>query len=230
MKIQLSLKYVIAFLALTFLIHEAHEIAHTTVGRLICGCWGQRDFNVWNLCEGCPVKNPISIVSTFAGPILSFSIIWLGAYLTGRDKTEQQKAMGFSLIFASTPFARILTASLGSGDEVWGLNYLIENHGAAWIIGLLVVVAITIIPIVKAFKLIENNKRIGWFLLFFLAPTIIDILVVLGILNILLSNGVLSDYWILGSPAIVTVWTILVIGIFFLTKKNIYALSVPTDK
>lgn len=35
MKLKLTLKYVLTFLALTFMMHEAHEIVHTAVGRLI---------------------------------------------------------------------------------------------------------------------------------------------------------------------------------------------------
>lgn len=227
MKLRLSIQYILTFLALTFIMHEAHEIVHTSIGRLICGCWGQRDFNVWGLCEGCSEQNPISIFSTFAGPIFTFIMIWLGAFLIGQEKTDKQKAMGFSLIFANMPFGRILTASFGSGDEVFGLNKLLENYSLAWFIGLLFVLAITIIPLWKAYKLIASRRKITWFLLFFIAPLFIDIIVVLVGMNTLLEKGILSDYWILGSPVIVTVWTIFVTGLFLLTKKNIYRL---TDK
>ena len=52
MKLKLTSQFVLTFLALTFLMHEAHEIVHTSIGRLICGCWGMRDINVWELCKG----------------------------------------------------------------------------------------------------------------------------------------------------------------------------------
>ena len=127
MKLKLTPKFIMTFLALTFVMHEAHEIVHTSIGRLICGCWGQRDFNVWGLCEGCSEQKPYAIISTFAGPIFTFIMIWIGTILISKTKTENQKAIGFSLIFANMPFARILTASMGSGDEVWGLNQLLKN-------------------------------------------------------------------------------------------------------
>jgi hypothetical protein len=225
MKFKLTPQFVLTFLALTFVMHEAHEIVHTSIGRLICGCWGERDFNGWGLCNGCFEQNPISILATFAGPIFTFIMIWIGTFLIGQDKSDRQKVMGFSLIFANMPFARILTAAIGGGDEVWGLNQLLKNHPLAWTIGLLLILAITIIPLVKSFKLIANKRKIGWFLLFFLAPTFIDLLVVLGVMNTLLEKGVLSDYWILGSPIIVTAWTVFVTGLFFLTKNNIYKLT-----
>jgi len=221
MRLRLPLNFILTFLALTFVMHEAHEIVHTTIGRIICGCWGLRDFNVWDLCEGCAEQKAISIIATFAGPAFTFIMIWIGAYLIGKNKTNDQKAFGFSLIFANIPFARILTASIGGGDEVWGLYQLLKNHPLAWTIGLITVVIITIIPLYKAFMLIENKSRIGWFLLFFLAPTVIDLLLVMGLMNTVLENGILSNYWILGSPILVTLWTITVTTIFILTRKNI---------
>lgn len=224
MKLKLTPKFVLTFLALTFVMHEAHEIVHTTIGRLICGCWGERDFNVWALCEDCSEQKPYSIISTFAGPFFTFIMIWIGAILLGKAKNERQNTFGFSLIFADLPFARILTASFGGGDEVFGLNQLLNNHALAWTIGLILILTITIVPLFKSFKIIKNKRRIGWFLLFFLAPTFIDILVVLGLMNTLLEKGFLSDYWILGSPILVTVWTILVTIIYLLTRKNIYTL------
>ncbi|MGH7586860.1 MAG: hypothetical protein ACREMH_11475 [Gemmatimonadales bacterium] len=36
-------RYVAACVALLMVIHEAHELAHTAVGRLLCGAWGPRD-------------------------------------------------------------------------------------------------------------------------------------------------------------------------------------------
>ena len=52
MKININLRTILAFIALVFVMHELHEIAHTAVGRVLCGCWGPRDFNVWLLHSG----------------------------------------------------------------------------------------------------------------------------------------------------------------------------------
>ena len=225
MKLKLTPKFILTFLALTFVMHEAHEIVHTTIGRLICGCWGQRDFNVWGLCGDCSEQNPYSIISTFAGPIFTFIMIWIGTFLIDKTKSENQKAVGFSLIFANIPFARILSASIGGGDEVWGLNKVMGDFPLAWTGGLTIILIITIYPLYKSFNIIENKRRIGWFLLFFLAPTFIDLLFVLGLMNTLLEKGLLSNYWVLGSPILVTVWTILVASICLLTRKNISLLN-----
>ncbi len=79
--------------------HEAHEIVHTAVCRLICGCWGERDFNVWGLCEGCIQAHPTSLIATFAGPLFTFIMIWIGLYLMRKKENESNLAIGFALIF-----------------------------------------------------------------------------------------------------------------------------------
>jgi hypothetical protein len=225
MNIKLSFKFIVSFIALTFVMHEAHEIVHTTIGRIICGCWGQRDFNVWGLCEGCIEKTPIALIATFAGPVFTFIMIWIGTSLLKSTNTKEQRSFGFALVFANMPFARILTASLGGGDEVSASNQLLNNHSLAWVIGLSSILLIVGYPLYKAFITIDNKRRIGFYLLFLLTPIVIDMLVVLGLLNRLLENGVLANYWILGSPVLVTAWTMFVVITFILTRRYIYTLA-----
>jgi hypothetical protein len=225
MTINLNLKFVISFLALLFVMHEAHEIVHTTVGRIICGCWGQRDFNSWDVCEGCEEKHPISLISTFAGPVFTFIMIWWGSFLLNDNNSNAQKSWGFALVFANMPFARILNAILGMGDEVFAINKLINNHNLAWAIGLIIILLITIYPLFKAFKIINNKRKIGYFLLFFLMPLVLDVIIVEGLMNALLGKGVLSNYWILGSPMLVTFWTALATITFLIFRKSIYTLA-----
>lgn len=229
MKLQLTPKFVLTFLALTFLLHEAHEIVHTSVGRLICGCWGQRDFNVWSLCGTCAQDQPYSVLSTFAGPAFTFLMIWIGTYLMGRTK-DSQKALGFSLVFANMPFTRIFGALTGGGDEVWGLKLATQNDNLAWFLGVIIILSLISYPLYSAFKLIKNESPIVWFLVFLLIPGQIDFWVIILILNSLVKKGVLSDYWILGSPILVTIWTAVVTLLYFFTRKNIYELVKGKDR
>ena len=210
-------------MALTFVLGEVHEIVHTTVGRLICGSWGLRDFNSWNICETC--TNPYALWATVAGPVFTFIVIWIGYFMIQKNESVNSIALGFSLIFASLPFARILNATLGIGDEITVLNELLKNHTLAWLIGLVGILLITVFPLIKAYKLIGNKNKIGLFLLFLLGPTVLYIIVILIFLNTLLSNGVLSDYWILGSPKLVSVWTFSVLLLLLTTWRNIYKIS-----
>lgn len=215
-------KFMLAFLALTFVMHEAHEIVHTTVGRLICGCWGERDFNVWDLCKGCNEAHPIALLATFAGPAFTFAMIWMGAFWLKPSNPIAKRSLGFALIFANLPFARILTAAMGGGDEAWGIYQLTQDRTLSWVVALLFILLVSGPPLYLAFKAIQNKGRIWWSALFFLVPTVVDLLVVLGGLNKLLTHGVLDRYWILGSPILVTCWTILVGVVLLLTRRHLY--------
>lgn len=225
MNIKLNFKFVISFLALMFIMHEAHEIAHTTLGRIICGAWGERDFNVWGLAEGCGQSDLVSMLPTYFGPIFTFVMIWIGAFLLKPENGVQKKSFGFALIFANMPIARIITAVFGGGDEVYATNVLLDNYSIAWVIGLIAILLILVYPLYKAFISIQKN-RIPWFLLFFIMPMVIDVIIVLGLMNTLLEKGVLANYWILGSPVLVSLWTIFVILVFILMRKHIFTLGV----
>ena len=224
MKLRLSAKFIFTFLALTFVMNEAHEIVHTSVGRIICGAWGERDFNVWGTCESCQT-NPWEILSTAVGPIFTFLMVWYGASFLKPMNTNRQKSFGFAMIFANMPFGRLFNPLLGGGDEVVVLNHFIHNHDMARVIIAALIILITFIPLKKAYQTIENKYKIGWFSLFYIVPMLLDFALVLGLMNTLLEKGVLSNYWILGSPILVTVWTVGVLMAFFLTKKNIYTLG-----
>lgn len=224
LKMNLTLRNGIAFLALLFVMHEAHEIAHTSIGRLLCGCWGERDFNAWGLCSNCAVSEDMGFIATLAGPLFTFIMMWWGASMLAPTSSTARKSMGYALVFANMPFARILTAvGIGGGDEVYTLKHFFENDTMAWILGSLGIIIICVYPLYKAY-IILSKKRLLWFLLFLLLPVFIDILIVLMGLNTLLEYGLLSDYWILGSPMLVTVWTILVVVLFALSRKRIYTL------
>jgi hypothetical protein len=223
MKLKLTPKYIVTFLALTFLMNEAHEIIHTSVGRLICGDWGTRDFNVWGTCESC-ATNPFEILSTAAGPIFTFIMVWFGSSFLKQDKTENQKAFGFSLLFANMPFGRIFNPIFGGGDEVVVVDKILNNWELSRLVVLFLIILIVTYPLVKAYKLIENKFKVGWFLGFLILPFVFDLLIVSGAMNLILEKGVLSSYGILGSPILVTVWTFSVLTIYVLTRKNIFEL------
>jgi len=230
MKIKLTFKYIIAFMAFTFLLGELHELVHTSIGRTMCGCWGDRDFNGWGLCDGCwDNLFPYSTITTFAGPLFTFIMGWIGYFLLGKNKTINQKALGFALVFGNMPFARLLTAAGGGGDEVYALSLLTENFNLSWIVGFVGIFLITFPPLKRAYQEIGNKRKIGWFLLFFLTPTAIYLLVVLIGLNGLLSAGVLSGQGILGSPVIINIWTVLIIVVLFFTRNHLYNLFISSS-
>jgi len=212
-QLQLKPRPLLAFFFLMLLFGELHELVHIFTGYSFCGCWGPRDFNVWGLCEGCREAQPWSIIATFAGPIFTFAVIWVGrAWVLAADAKKQ--ILGFILIFANLPFARILTAFLGGGDEVYGLHVVFGNeNNQQWIhyLGLGIVLAAAVPPLITAWKAIANRYRWAYFLGFLLLPMLLAMLVIFMGLNGLLQKGVLAEPWIWGTPALITIHTIVVI-------------------
>ncbi len=211
LQIQLSFKNLFIFIIFFFLMHEMHELAHIITGRLICGCWGTRDFNVWDVCTGCIQQHPWAISATFAGPVFTFAMLWVGRYWVINGKSIERKSLGLVFILGNMQFGRIYMAATGGGDEVYGFKYLLLNHDHSnlLLIRLTVVAIISIIcipPLITAYKTISNKRKILLFAGFLIIPLILDTIVILIALNGLLQKGVLNHVWILGMPLFITLW------------------------
>jgi len=188
---------------------------HTAVGRVLCGCWGPRDFNVWGLCEECAVGMPWTIFSTIAGPVFTFGLIWAGYHLLKDQRSPFQQSLGFALVFGNLPIARIFTAATGGGDEVYALQRLFGdqvNEILLWVIGLSIVLVLSVPPLARAWKRLDIPNRLWIFSAFLILPFVFDVAVVLIGMNGLLEMGVLDQQGIIGSPLLVNLWTLLWVG------------------
>jgi hypothetical protein len=107
--VQVSWRWWLALVPLVVLAHEAHELAHTITGRLVCGAWAQRDFGSWSIA-GCS-----SLWPTAAGPMLSYLLMSIGVVAAMR--AGRHRAWALALIAAANPLARIITVASGHGDE-----------------------------------------------------------------------------------------------------------------
>ncbi len=227
MHIKISISYIISFLFLTIVMLELHETVHISVGRLICGCWGLRDFNVWSLCDGCDKNQTLSWMATLAGPLLSFSFMWLGMFwLSSSD--SKLKAIGFSLIFANIPFGRISEAMRGAGDEMVVTKHLLANYFSSTqmiLICSIIVLAIGLPPIIKAFRILTNKKSWLYILGFLTLPIAFILAYILIGMNTLLKSGLLSGIGIMGTPLLITIHTLLAILFLFLFRNKLTALN-----
>jgi len=211
LQIQFSFKNLLVFLFFFFLMHELHELAHIITGRLICGCWGTRDFNVWDLCKDCEKQHPWAVIATFAGPIFTFIMLWIGRYWLKYGHSDQCRSLGLVLILGNMQFGRVYMAAMGSGDEVSGLRTLFLNpeHSNAWVIKIIafvIVSAICIPPLVTGYKAIGNKRKVLVFISFLIVPLVLDTVVILILLNGILEKGTLNQVWIMGTPLLITVW------------------------
>lgn len=209
LKINYSFRNLLAFAAMLFVCHELHEISHTAVARLQCGCWGERDFNVWNVCEAC-TGNSNLIWATVAGPVFTYALIWIGFILMSAKFAPAYRSLGWVLVMANKPFARIFTVLMKGGDESVITRWLSGEERLsiiAWVIELIVVLLLILPPLVKGWKLLDARKRVITFVAFLLLPMLVEFVLLHKLGNYLLEAGVLSQPGILGSPVLVNLWT-----------------------
>lgn len=228
MKLQLTLRNLVAFFLFAMLMGEAHEIAHFLIGKIICGCWPEyRDFNAWRICQSCKDSNPNWFWPTAAGPIFSMTLAWIGMFML-RNNEPQKQSLGFFLVWANVPQARIMTVLMGGGDEMVVLrNLTLETSAEDWFrylaYGIVLIMALP--PIIASFRAVKNKQ--GW--LYNLGFMILPLLVI-GIygfvfLNGLLERGFLSEVWIMGTPIFITIHTtvvLLILIIFF--RKDLFTI------
>lgn len=223
MKLPLSIRYSITFLLLLLVMMEFHELVHITTGRIVCGCWGSRDFNVWSLCDSCKEQHPNWWLATLSGPVFSFSIMWVGMFFL-RSRIVQMKRLGFAFIFANIPFGRITTVMMGGGDEMvvtrhflsgsWSRNEMIVLCSA-------IVLLLGVPPVIMAWRSLTNKKAWIYITGFLLLPLLFLLIYLLTGLNSLLHYCVLSSNWIMGTPVLITAHTILVLTLLILFHRKL---------
>src|ERR1700761_5186695 len=211
LQIKLTFKNLFVFLFLFFLMHELHELAHIITGRLICGDWGTRDFNVWNLCNDCEKTNPYAVIATFAGPAFTFIMLWTGRYWLKYGQSTERRSLGLALIFSNMQFGRMYMAATGSGDEITGLRTLFLNpdHSNSQFIKIITVIIVSFIcipPLITAYQSIGNKRRILFYCSLIIIPLILDTVIILILLNGLLQKGLINQVWIMGTPILVSLW------------------------
>lgn len=222
MTIKISARYCIAFFSLTILCGTSHEFAHHFVGAAICGCFGYKTFNSFQLCAGCADVHSMYYWATLAGPIFTFALMWFGWYQI-KYAGEKQKALGFALIFGNFPINRIVFAWMNMNDEQYAARLLFGDSGAAyWIVNALILL-VTVPPLVASYRLIENRYKLGWFLIFLIVPFLFVILFA-GFLEVylLLEWKVLAET-IWGIPRLVLAAEFVAFLLYFLFKKHLYA-------
>ncbi|GAA4451984.1 hypothetical protein GCM10023189_14640 [Nibrella saemangeumensis] len=227
MRTTITTRYLIAFTALFLVLHELHEQAHTSVGRLLCGCWGPRGFNVWHLCETCSMNGAYPL-ALMAGPLFSYALAWTGYYLMGQAD-RQRKALGFSLVFGSVMQARLLTAVMGGGDEVTLFRLITDQPVLGRWLGLTVTVLLAAPPLWRAFRQLPRPKQVVYWLGFAFVPLIVEAVVVFKGLDGLLQQGIGAEPGLLGMPMLVTVWTGLMALILIPTHRWLLSLFVSVE-
>ena len=222
MKLKLTWQYVIAFFSLTILCGTSHEFVHHFAGRLICGCWGYKTFNSFQLCGSCG-NNAYGFLATVAGPVFTFALMWIGWYQLHKPD-NQKRQLGFALIFANFPVNRMFFSLLGYNDEQWVARHLFgDSRWAYWITNLLIYL-VCLPPLIAAYRSITNRGRFLWFSGFFVLPFVFVFLFAGMFLEeyLLLKERFLAGT-VIGIPYLILVVELVSLAGFYVWRKNIYA-------
>lgn len=224
LQVEPTFKNLLIFQLFFFCMHELHELTHVITGRLICGGWGTRDFNVWDLCKTCNVTYPQ--IATFAGPLFTFAMLWLGRYLIKNSSFTRVGSFGLVMILGNMPFGRVYMAAMGSGDEAFGLRSLLLNagHSNLLIIRLLNFVIVTLIclpPLITAYHCMANKHKLLLFAALLIVPLILDTVILLICLNGILSKGFLARVYFMGTPVLIQAWFITCVLIVTVNYKHL---------
>src|SRR5215212_10273801 len=228
--IQLTWKHLVAFLVLVFLLHELHELSHVVSVRALCGCWGERDFLIWKLCSRCSGDQHYAM-TLIAGPVLNYMIMWTGVYFMLQSKHTYKRSLGFALIFAALPMARILGTAVGGGDEINIIRLLLQepyhlHKYFARIFSFVIVLVLAGIPLVVCYQSIANRFRLLLFAGFAMLPLYIDQWVVEGLLNQSIKNMQYGSPRIMGAPLPVIAWFLFLIIMMLFLYKKIFTMAV----
>ena len=184
MKLKLTPLYILSFLFLLFLVHEVHDWSHALMARVVSPCWGPRIFDGWDFCTGYKVSSGQRALALIAGPLINYLLLWIGYTLLDPERPLNEQSMGCSLVFAALPLNGLLAAFDGGGDLTNTIRWFQQhgpatNHRLVTIMGLALVIALTVPPLLRAFLSLPGYK--GRFLVFpvlFLIPGLLDHLLV----------------------------------------------------
>lgn len=223
MKVQVTPKYIAAFLFLTILCGTSHEFVHHFTAAAICGCFGYKTFNSFEICAGCEAEHPLYYWATIAGPLFTFGLMWVGMYQLNKTDNKNQQ-LGFALIFANFPISRILFALMGWNDEQWVAHLLFNTNTSFRVTNFLIWVC-AIPPLVYAYIKMKNKRKLLVFLGFFILPFVFVILFGMAMEDwLLLKMHFLSDT-LIGIPYLILLVEIICLLGYVMYKKYLYQIK-----
>ena len=217
-KLKITWRYIIAFYCVIMLYVSLHELVHHFVGYLVCGEWGIKTFNYFaTACD----DNPISFIATYAGPIFTFLMMYVGMYFLKDSNSNYKKHLGFAMIFAQLPLQRMLVPIFEMNDEYYATASLLGKTSTVYWSVIMVIWLICLPPLVKAYEAIGNQYKILWFLFYLvLFPYLIWGPIFGGLEYLMVEKKFLAQSFI-GIGLLFIINEIVTIVAFYYTKKYI---------
>src|SRR6266540_6024176 len=153
--------YIVTFLLLAFLCYQAHQWARHIVGAALCGGFGSMTFAVTITREPCSLPTLVIL----SGPFLTYGLAWSGMFLL---RSSKFRLFAYTLIFASFAHVRFIQTLTGRGDELILAQQWFGITSRAVVA--LIVFLIGLPPIIAAFQVIANQRRVLVFICSWLLP------------------------------------------------------------
>ena len=219
---KLSFRYLIAFLLLSVLVQEAHEIAHQLINGLFQVCSGTRYFLYWEMCDA-DSKIDFTILA-LVGPFVNFLLFTIGYYLLRNAGTSIQKSYGFSIIMAANPLQRLQAIVFRGSDEIAAFKKIFGPvepiKGIAVLAGLALTLLFVIPALYRAFKLSKNKNAILVFLSCLLLSYAVTLLLQKAFLQTGIKTSLLQPSGLAGFSWLVWMDIVLVL-LFIPLAKNL---------
>ncbi len=220
MKIQLSWRYIVAFIALTILCGTSHEFVHHFTGALLCGAFGTKTFNSFTLAAGCDDNLTKVYWAAMAGPIFTFGLMWVGLAMMRRP-AESMRRMGFALVFANFPINRMLFVLLNQNDEQYANRMMFGERALIFWVTVALVWAVSLPPLIEAFRQLRNRPRVAWFAGFFILPFVFVVIFVGFLEDFLLKQRHVLATQVIGVPYLILLVEVICVVLFEMYKKSI---------
>lgn len=215
--LKITWKYCLAFYCMVMLYSSLHELVHHFAGYLVCGAWGYKTFNYFSTaCEA----SPVTFLATYAGPVFSFAMMWIGAFfLKKKNASAHTRQLSFALIFAQLPLQRMITPFFKMNDEYYATASLFGHTAWVYWTVLIVVWACCVPPLITAFRAIQNEKRIFWYLFYLLLFPYLLWGPVFGLLEYLLVSKHVLNGTVIGIAYLFILNEVITIIGYLLTRK-----------
>ncbi len=216
--LKITWRYCLAFYCIGMLYVSLHELAHHFTGYLICGDWGYKSFNYFKTaCDG----TTKSYLATYAGPLFTFAVMYVGAWFLKQGASNYRKHLGFALIFAQIPLQRMTSPFWYMNDEYYATANLFGPTALVYWSVIVVIWVICLPPLIKAYRAIENRFRVLWFLFYLVVfPYVLVGPFFITLEYLMVKKGFLAQTYI-GIGLLFIINEIVTIVLYFMTKKFI---------
>lgn len=160
-RVPYRLVHIVVFLLLAFLCYQAHQLTRHLVGAALCGGFGTMTFTVTATREPCSLPTLVAL----SGPVLTYGLAWLGMFLL---RSPKYKLFAYALIFASFAHLRFIQTLTGRGDELILAEQWFGITSRAMVAAIVFLIGLP--PIISAFRVIANKRRILIFICSWLLP------------------------------------------------------------